>query len=151
MNRKESLYAVIGGITGAVLTMVVCSVMPIRAQNGDATFGEITCRGLRAVDAKGDTRIWLVPGADTVWVFGEKGGGVILDVNDHGGRVQIYGRGGRSDRERQATLGIDEHGGYVGIYGKGSQKAHAVMSVNDYGNGTVSTWDKNGYRLATLK
>ena len=45
MNRKGSLYAVIGGCVGAVLTLAVCSVMPIGAQNGDATFGEIICTG----------------------------------------------------------------------------------------------------------
>ena len=46
MKSKEGLYAVIGGIVGAVLTLAVCAVMPIGAQNGDATnasFESITC------------------------------------------------------------------------------------------------------------
>ena len=32
MNRKEVLYAVIGGCVGAVLTMVMCSFSPVGAQ-----------------------------------------------------------------------------------------------------------------------
>lgn len=30
------------------------------------------------------------------------------------------------------------------------EATRAVMGVTHYGNGAVSTWDKNGYRLATL-
>lgn len=59
MNRKASLYAVIGGCVGAVLTMAVCSVIPLGAQNGDATFGEITCTRLKMVDAVGATLVTL--------------------------------------------------------------------------------------------
>ncbi len=127
MRRKESLYAVIGGVVGAVLTMVVSSVMPIRAQNGDTTFGEITCTGLNVVSAEGKTKVSLMTFADDgmVWVFGRAGGGVTLYVDDHGGQVEVLG--------------------------KGIDKTRAGMGVNEYGNGAVSTWDKNGYRLATLK
>ena len=50
MKRKEALYAVIGGCVGAVLTMVVCSVVPIGAQSqSDAIFGKITCREMEVV------------------------------------------------------------------------------------------------------
>ena len=59
MRRKESVYAVIGGIVGAVLTLAVCSVMPLGAQNGNATFGEITCTKLNVVDAAGETNVYL--------------------------------------------------------------------------------------------
>ena len=126
MNRKAGLYAVIGGVVGAVLTMAVCSVMPIGAQNGDATFGEITCTGLRVVDAGGDGLA-----------------GVIMGVNKNGGMVQVRGKGSTA----AVQVGIKEHGGAVAVYGKGSDKSRAIMSVNEYGNGGVSAWDKNGYRL----
>lgn len=59
MNTKCGLYAVIGGVVGAILTMAVCSVMPIGAQNGDATFGEITCSRLNVVDDGGKLRVGL--------------------------------------------------------------------------------------------
>ena len=29
---------------------------------------------------------------------------------------------------------------------KGKGDGAAVMAINEYGNGAVSTWDKNGYR-----
>ncbi len=53
MNRKASLYALIGGIVGGLLVLAVCSVMPIGAQNGDATFGKITCSELQVKNAMG--------------------------------------------------------------------------------------------------
>ena len=48
-------------------------------------------------------------------------------------------------------LSVNEHGGRVSVRGKGNNETRAVMGFNEYGNGGVSTWDKNGYRLATLK
>ena len=263
MRRKECLYAVIGGIVGAVLTMAMGSVLPIGAQNADGTFGEITCTKLNVVDAEGKIGVLLetvlnggrvsvggvgggvmlgvteyggtvdvygkegsvraVMGADdegrgSVRVYGKKGslraemgtedeggmvavwgkdfpekenfasavmridgeGGLVtvsspevpigvlmrvdhkggsfsvrdaeksravfLDVQEHGGRVAVLGKDGTS----AAKMDITEFGGNVGVFGKGSKESRAGMGVNEYGNGAVSTWDKNGYRLATL-
>ena len=41
MRRKEALYAVVGGVVGAVLVMVAGSFSPLGAQNElkDAEFG----------------------------------------------------------------------------------------------------------------
>ena len=51
MKTKERLYAVIGGMVGAVLTMVVCSLSPLGAQSqSEGHFDEITCRKLRVVN-----------------------------------------------------------------------------------------------------
>lgn len=143
MNAKASLYAVIGGVVGAVLTMAVCSVMPIGAQNGDATFGEITCTGLKVVDFEGTTKVLIHNMKEyggQVSVFG-KAGSVWLVTEKRGGRVAAFGKAGK------VLLYTDEHGGSVSVYGKGSNESRAVMGVNEYGNGMVSTWDKNGYRL----
>ena len=179
MRRKESLYAVIGGVVGAVVTMAVCSVMPIGAQNGDATFGEITCTGLNVVDAEGNARIMLVPigsrqigrvsiMSDSILVSTD-GGMVHIDGDDKKGvGISVMGGGklasmtahrdsalvevsGITPDTGSAVLQTGEHGGRAGVYGKGDEKARAVIAVNEYGNGAVSTWDKNGYRLATLK
>ena len=128
MNRKESLCAVIGGCVGAVLTMMVCSFLPLGAQSqSDGVFEEITCTGLKVVDAEGNIRVLL----GTV----ERGGLVLIDAKE-GGSVLLF---------------TTKHGGRVEARGKGSDNLRAVMAVNEYGNGAVSTWDKNGYRLATLK
>ena len=218
MRRKAGLYAVIGGVVGAVLAMAVGHVMPIGAQNGDATFAEITCTRLNVVDAQGNSYVILdtkrrggvdggavgVYGKDGAlvqmgpwdehggwlkvfgkdggsaqlrndehggWVevygkggtgslvgigvnkhgggfgvYGKDGGAVQIDVNEHGGRVGVLGKG-----ERGAKMNVDEYGGTVSVYGRGNDYSRAVMGVNEYGNGAVSAWDKNGYRLATLK
>ena len=44
----------------------------------------------------------------------------------------------------QAWLAVGEHGGQVEVVGKGEGKAG--MGINEYANGVVATWDKNGYR-----
>ena len=73
-------------------------------------------------------------------VSGKNGGRVHLRVNDDGGAVSAYGKDGKP----RARLRVDEHGGVVQVEGKG--EGAAVMGINEYGNGAVSTWDKNGYR-----
>ena len=50
-----------------------------------------------------------------------------------------------------AMISTDEHGGVVAVSGKGSDIIRATTRVDKYGNGEVSTSDKNGHRLATLK
>lgn len=50
-----------------------------------------------------------------------------------------------------ASWSTDEDGGVAGVFGKGNDQSRVVIGVNEYGNGAVSTWDKNGYCLATLK
>ena len=150
MRRKEVLYAVIGGIVGAVLTMAVGSVMPIGAQNGDATFGEITCNRLDVVDAQGNSYVILSTHqgrSGVVGVYGKESCTAQLRDSEHGGQVIIRGK----DGERGAIMEVDEYGGHVHVTGKGDDNSRAGMGVNEYGNGAVSTWDKNGYRLATLK
>ena len=74
---------------------------------------------------------------------------VTIGVNERGGRVEMNGK----NLESGASIGVYEHGGSVAVFGKGGDRteARAVMAVNEYGNGGVSTWDKNDYRLATLK
>lgn len=63
-----------------------------------------------------------------------------IGVDEHGGRVSAYGK----DEKSGARLSITEHGGRVSVGGKG--RGQVVMSINEYGNGGVSTWDNNGYR-----
>ena len=197
MNTKGSLYAVIGGVVGAVLTLAVCSVMPIGAQSGDATFGEITCTGLRVIDAVGRAKTQLYYDKDggriavytnkdrvvgvsmginqerggviavssaersiaamisvdddggfvIVWQGVGEHGGVIMGVDKNGGLIHVEGKGSTA----AVQVSINEHGGDVGVFGNGSDKTRVRMSVSEYGNGVVSTWDKNAYRLATLK
>ena len=60
-------------------------------------------------------------------------------------QVVVYNRRYPFGVVRAVSLSIDENGGRVDVYDD-LGKNRAVMGVNQYGNGTVSTWDKNGYR-----
>ncbi len=73
-------------------------------------------------------------------------GSVFIGHNDkkNGGLVSVKGENG------SAQISVNEHGGGVWIFGKGNSTSMAAMGVNEYGNGYVNTWDKNGYRLGSL-
>ena len=64
----------------------------------------------------------------------------LLGVDENGGLVRVWSK----DEVLSSILGVNEHGGIVGVYGKG--EGAAAMGINEYGNGVISTWDKNGYR-----
>ena len=76
-----------------------------------------------------------------VGVFdGKDGGSVGMGIGEHSGFVGVY----RKDGGR-ASMTTNEHGGFVGV-ANNQCKNRAVMGINEFGNGAVSTWDKNGYR-----
>ena len=68
--------------------------------------------------------------------------GALLSITEHGGSVAAFGKDGKSWVRRSVSLNM---GGVSHVEGKGEGKAG--MGINEYGNGAVSTWDKNGYRL----
>ena len=72
-----------------------------------------------------------------------------MGVNENGGYVSVHDfeKHGRA----QAMMGLSKQGGLVAVTGKGDSNGGAAMGVSEYGSGVVNTWDKNGYRLATLK
>ncbi len=78
---------------------------------------------------------------------------ISLVSSKRGNKVTVYKKAPKvvddflNYREYQAVkLGTTEHGGRIDVFNK-QGKNRAAMSVNEYGNGAVSTWDKNGYRL----
>ena len=77
----------------------------------------------------------------------DRRGLIMMDFSEYGGRIVAGGR----DNSGLAQMGVAKGGGWISVSGVGDSEAKAVMSVNEYGNGAVSTWDTNGYRLATLK
>ncbi len=82
-----------------------------------------------------------------VTVSGKDGGVADMSINENGGVVTVRGK----DRGGFAKMATNEYGGSVHVFGEGSKTSRATIAVNEYGNGGVSTWDKNGYRLANLK
>ena len=114
-------------------------------------------------DGKSAAALGIIEHGGYVSAHGKDGkSGVSLRVDEHGGRVDALGKDGKLG----ASLSVDEHGGSVSAFGKdgklaawltitehggqvqvkGKGEGVAVMSINEYGNGGVSTWDKNGYR-----
>ena len=54
MNTKQKcLYTVLGACIMLAGTIIGAAISPLSAQNGKVTFGEITCTGLKVVDAAG--------------------------------------------------------------------------------------------------
>ena len=56
-----------------------------------------------------------------------------------------------SKEGQTAIVSTDEYGGAAIVNGQYTNIFQAVMDVHEDGNGEVSTWDENGYRVATLK
>lgn len=64
-----------------------------------------------------------------------------LFVTEHGGKFVAVGKYDQS----LAALGVVEHGGCVDIYGNHG-RSRASIGCDEHGNGTVTTWDKDGYK-----
>ena len=156
MDKKTGLYAVLGGIVGAIITLAVCSVMPIGAQNGDATFGGITCTGLTVVDADGIPKVELsfteYGGAVSVYEKGypdkETFSMASMLMAKNGGQLSLWRGSGENAKwgggweipfdapSMQITLG--NTGGSVGVWGASGS---AVMKVDEHG-GVVHAFGK---------
>ena len=114
MNRKAGLYAVIGGCIGAVLTMAVCSVLPLGAQSQSGNFGAITCTELRLVDVAGGTQ-------------------ALVYYNDEGECIAVYGK----DRSSMVTIRIDEKGGFINRISNRDSSGTAGIGINEQGTGIL--------------
>ena len=141
MNTKQKLaYTVIGGLL--VATGMIIS--PINAQKDK--FGEIECESLKVNGQIQCRDLWVEAKESVVPKFGFVYGTIMLKTP--GGKttyitpsnVQMWD----SEGNVMVDIGINKHGGYVGT--KGRSKGHAIMGINEKSNGTVSTYDKNGYR-----
>lgn len=140
--RNQLSYIALGGLLMFIGMLASSVFMPSLFAQRDK-FGDIECTRLAVVDADG--KLMALVGRN------EHGGEVavldkdgklqaLLDTTERGGRTSVYVKGGKA----AASLFANEHGGHVAAYGRG--KGMAAMSVNQYGNGSVSTWDNNGNR-----
>ena len=169
MKYREKLgYSALGGLL-MLVGMLAANLTPLTAQRD--SFGEITCTGLKVVDSEGNQRVRLT---------GYPDGGIVAacDSNgnlrtslvgfEEGGKIFVMGHGG----EERVTIGVDENGGQIVVHHKDGKSRVAMWSakdggqlvvygndgkprgdigVNEYGKGEISTWDRKGNRLATLK
>lgn len=109
-------------------------------------------------------------GTGSVSVDHKNGGGVFITATDIGGGLRTTGPNhdkslafigvtddgksgviiaNRYDHGKEigsAELKANKNGGRLDVFGKVDNKSRAAVSINEYGNGVVSTWDKNGYR-----
>ena len=91
----------------------------------------------------GSASMFTIANSGVVRVKGKDGGGVVMATNEHGGTVGVSGKD--SKVSGRAEIKTDEHGGRFDVYNN-QGKSRAAMGINEFGNGAVSTWDKNGYR-----
>ena len=119
MRRKEVLFAVIGGIVGAVLVMAAGSVLPLGAQNEvtDVEFGVVTCREIKVVNSDGEARVSMgvAEAGGVVGVIGN-GGMPSMGVNELGGIVLMLNKNFIG-----SLMCADEDGGRVELSSKGSE------------------------------
>ena len=117
MRRKEVLFAVIGGIVGAVLTIFALqgSFSPLGAQNEgkDVEFGTITCRRIEVVDSVGNVGVE-----------------VSIDDDNGGGNISVVSKNGRD----HIHMSAEDNG--VRILGFGEQ-GMLNIGVSQYGGGFV--------------
>ena len=162
--KVKLVYMGFGGMIAIIgMLFAIGMLSSVTAQRDK--FGEIECTKLRVVDTDGNSvvsvegdrfsggvKVFDKDGALKALLSGSEltGGGlgiygknrkvmVILSAHEHGGNVCAYGTDGKS----RASLGIVEDGGVVQVKGEG--EGESVMGINEYGDGMVSTWDKNGY------
>ena len=169
MKFSEKLgYVALGGLL-MLAGMLAANLTPLTAQRD--SFGEITCTGLRVVDSEGKQRVGLmaspegglVAACDTngnprTMLVGFKGGGkifvmghgreehVTIGVDENGGQIVVHHKDGKS----RVAMWSAKDGGQLVVYGKDG-KPRGDIGVNAYGNGEISTWDRKGNQLATLK
>ena len=160
MNHKQKLgYMALGAGILALGIIIGQFITPDIEAQADGVFDTITCREIEVIDKDGETTIRVQDGA--VSVHGKDGGIASMYTNEHGGFVLVRGKDGGiasmgTDKDDGfvgvyrkdgggASMGTDEHGGRIEV-ANNQGKNRAVMGVNEYGTGAVSTWDKNGYR-----
>ena len=102
----------------------------------------------------------------SIAVFGDGESEAVMEMDEHGAMVSVQGKDGApaasiSAADNGGVVGVfgkngalavsistDDNGGVVGVLGKGDTTNPRVgVVVSEYGNGEISTWDKNGNRL----
>lgn len=143
--QGKLVYMSFGGMIAIVgLLFGVWIASPVTPQ-GDQ-FSDIECSRLRVVDEDGKTRVIITASAfGTIQTLPgyEVKGRSRFELAD--GHTHIWGSGVSVDGgESWVSIVAQKYGGRV-VVGSGG-KGQASLDINEYGNGAVSTWDKNGYQ-----
>lgn len=107
-------------------------VVSINHKNGGGVFISATKRGGGFLHTKGANHDNSLV---SIGITDDRDGGLIsVNRYEHGREIG------------SAQLSANRNGGRLSIYGKTDDNSRVVVGINEYGNGVVSTWDKNGYR-----
>ena len=160
LSNKLS-YIALGGLLMLIGMLASSVFMPSLFAQRDK-FGDIECTSLK-VDHGSDRYLYLQPGLirifddtlerylalnpDTIAINSKSWKVIITSGPFLDNQIMIY----QKDYEKNSNnidirtkIGVDKNGGYVSTHGR--SKGTATMGINKYGNGDVSTYDKNGYR-----
>ena len=141
--KRELIYAaVVGGVVGALLTLVLGMVVPIGAQSeANTEFDKITCRELEVVDWNGRVAIGLYARPDgnggRILVFGvpnnenKSAGSVHISTSGRAASVWLNGGG-----TVQNSI-IDESAGSVHISTRGQTASVSLNGGGTVRNGTI--------------
>ena len=144
MKRKICVRSMGLGAVMMLIGLAVGTIVspPLVAQR-NGVFGDIKCTGLTVVDKQGNVAVALDTddANGSVLVFGKDGGAAAMNINADGGSVAVYNNQGTTC----VLVSVNEDGGFVSVINN-QGKPRAAMGVTEYGDGVVSTWDKNGYR-----
>ena len=136
------------------------NLISIHNKQGEVAVGLNSRGGGGSVDVfgkdSGMASMSITDHSGIVEVSGKGGGAAHITTDEQGGRVEVLayietgfpsasGQFLSGTRKTTAAMFTGEHGGRVSVYNNQGKNC-AAMGVNEYGNGGVSTWDKNGYR-----
>lgn len=130
MKRENMWYAVIGGIVGAIVTILVTTFSPLTTQHQLHNLGDITCTSLTVVDPKiGKGRIFLEQdssaGAYITIVDEDDKHRIMLGSGVHAGFLDVSG-----NDKSMLRLGGDKDGGFLLLNDKHA-KRRVGLAVED--------------------
>lgn len=168
VTYKEKLgYLAVGGLL-VFVGMFAANLSPLTAQRD--TFGDITCTGLRVVDANGRTMVWLSRGdydkdspfvkvkdKDGNWAQIMVGGGVASIQSKHKdgnvanmlatrnvAQVQSINKSG----SRVQVLAMNKRTSDVAGVMVNCKSGHKTAMIADYDGASVGHYHKNGHEAA---
>ena len=171
MNAKMRFYsAIVSGIVGAIVAVLVTSISPLIAQEESTNMGDITCNSLRVVDSEGHdlATIGLTDGdiictsLDVIdrppepgWSDKFQLGRVSISHSEYGGAIRVLDANGK----HQAAIVVNERGAIMHINHilvldklhmlEDEHTYRMLISSNDYG-GILHLFNHKGEETAQM-
>lgn len=156
MNRKEHLYAIIGGCVGTILTLVVCSFLPVGAQSGGSNFGKITCTGLEVISLEGRTVVEMGSGKTGGFIVckpntPKNSTGVYMNAGRYGGEMICFQHiNADTGAEESVKIGFESGASAEITINDGLVSPLVELSTNERG-GTIEVISRESYEMDLTK